>query len=380
MQINSMGFRLFSILLLFFFWRNIEFWMSSIVYKAEFYDKLRVLSLVGVWGLVFLSILTKYRLVKHGFVNAFTVVWGFVITIVLLINKSTPFVIMLCLLWPILFEYIYEFAILDRNAESKIRRLFVGILGIGVLYFGQSLIAFGFESASNMVYFLILAIPMLIATTNSKYHLMLLLLTTGAALVSLKRSMMLAMVLFWFVYFGVYCIRKYGILRSLLLASIIAIAGVYSFEYVDSLSGNNITARMESDDVTNGRDNIYDYTLLMIYNMDTQQKIFGSGHGAVKRDSILDISAHNEWLEIIYDYGYIVLFLYVILWFYMIWKWYMLWRKDSKYFIPYTLCICIWGVMSMVSQLLVYNSYVYYLFMFIAFIEGVEPSINKKSR
>jgi O-antigen ligase len=110
----------------------------------------------------------------------------------------------------------------------------------------------------------------------------------------------------------------------------------------------------------------------MIEQSTKAQLILGHGHNAVRRDSPLEISAHNEYLEIIYDYGIIALTIYLGLWIYVIKQFLFHYRNNTIFFIPYALSICIFVVMSMVSQLVLYVSYFLYLVMFWGIVQAAK--------
>ena len=132
--------------------------------------------------------------------------------------------------------------------------------------------------------------------------------------------------------------------------------------------------------MSNGRETIYEYTWQMIMNSDVEEWVLGHGHNAVFEDSPLTISAHNEFLEVIYDYGIIVLVLYLFFWLYVVRRWLFHMRCQTIYYIPYTLSICIFAVMAMVSQLILYASYFLYLVMFWAAVEAVTENDYKEYR
>lgn len=375
MKSNTLIANLFIFFLLLFFWRNIDYWMTTIIYKEEPHDTIRALSLYGLWGSSLMLISLGMNMFSKCIIHKICILWFASMLAVLIYNRSSLPDYMTCLLWPLLFEGIYIYAVSNRKADKIIHRLSVFLVILGMLSFFESLVYNGYEGASNIVYFVILAVPIVLATGNNKLDILWLVFASVLAIVSLKRSMMLALALFWIIYFLADGIKRIGKFKSLVLCLFIVYGAYQAFLYFDDLSGNNITKRMENDDVSNGRESIYDITFLMIEKATLDHKILGNGHGAVKKDSPLDISAHNEWLEIIYDYGYIVLSVYILLWLYMLHKWYMLRKEGSKYLLSYTLCLCIWAVMSMVSQLILYVSYVLYLFIFLAYVEA--KTINK---
>jgi O-antigen ligase len=144
---------------------------------------------------------------------------------------------------------------------------------------------------------------------------------------------------------------------------------------VDNISGNGLSSRTvdyKKEDISNGRELIYNVTWNMIVNSTNAQLIFGHGHNSVRADSPLRISAHNDFLEIIYDYGIIALMIYMGLWIYVIKQFIFHYRNNTIYFIPYTLSVCIFAVMAIVSQLVVYVSYFLYLVMFWGIVQAAK--------
>ena len=68
------------------------------------------------------------------------------------------------------------------------------------------------------------------------------------------------------------------------------------------------------DDGGSGRDFVWAHTWRMITEeSNVLSLLFGHGFNAVYSDSMLELSAHNDFLEIIYDYGFIGLLLYFAL-------------------------------------------------------------------
>jgi O-Antigen ligase. len=291
---------------------------------------------------------------------------------VLMYNGEPISVFVKCLLWPLLFEATFLFVSDDKRRVDSFRKFYYWVAVLGFFVFIVAMQMKAFESQSNMIYFLALAMPMLLTTRNTRLRNLLLIIISFVCVMSMKRSMILSIVLFW----GVVCMRnmfKSGKKITAIFLSVLIIGiGYVSFTMVENLSGGNLSSRLDSDqkDVTNGREEIYLITIDMIVNSSPVEFIMGHGHMAVKRDSILDISAHNEWLEILYDYGLIILFLYICLWLHLIKQWLFHYRENTRFFLPFTLSLCIFVVMSMVSQLVVYISYFLYLVMLWATAEA----------
>lgn len=135
------------------------------------------------------------------------------------------------------------------------------------------------------------------------------------------------------------------------------------YNKMDEKLGGHLTERVtreESDE--SGRKAIWATTSLMIMSSSPEKFVIGHGFNGVRENSVLEISAHNDFLEIIYDYGFFTL--YICLWIYLIRRCYFLYRYRSPLFLPYATSLSIMIVLSMVSQLLPYATYFNYLVMF----------------
>ena len=121
----------------------------------------------------------------------------------------------------------------------------------------------------------------------------------------------------------------------------------------------------------------------MIQSSSPTRLVIGHGHFGVRQDSWLEISAHNDFLEVIYDYGLVIFIFYLCLWGYVIRRAYYLYKTKSEMFLPYAASFSIFLVMSMVSHLILYTTYFNYLVMFWgmteAMIETQTPGFKRKA-
>ena len=157
------------------------------------------------------------------------------------------------------------------------------------------------------------------------------------------------------------------------------LVGIFSFNQIDAMLGGQLSERMnkEETDVGRGRLAIYDVTWLMQQHSSVDEWILGHGHNGVWHNSPLEISAHNDLMEVLYDYGLIVFILYLCLWGYVMNKCLYLYRINSYFLVPYISSICIFIVLSLVSHLVLYTSYFNLLVIFWA---GVEAFVEKEKR
>ena len=197
--------------------------------------------------------------------------------------------------------------------------------------------------------------------------------------------MILALVLFWGFVELKYLLGRGRKGLAVVVTAVMVIAMYGSFSVADDLTEGRLSERIsgedvKSGDITNGREAIYLVTIEMIKHSSPEHILLGNGHNGVRRDSPLEISAHNEFLEIIYDYGVIILLVYLGLWVYVLREWYFHYRSNTVFFLPYTMSVCIFAVMAMVSQLVLYCSYFLYLVMFWGIVAALKDRQGNKLR
>jgi hypothetical protein len=335
---------------------------NKVMYRAL------ILSTFLMVGLIFVNLGVRFR----G-IHLICYLWVLVMMVVLFVNNTAKATTYLrCLFWPLLFEATYIFVKDNNNREKSMVRFFYLIGGMGLYFFIYAMLIKNFYTQSNMIYFFILTVPILLLTENRMRRGFVLVVSTVLAMVSMKRSMILTVAVFWLVYYVNNALRNQAHRwRTIVLAIVMPFVAYFAFNYIDQLSKGYFSSRFMMEDMSNGRNDIYEMTWAMQLQSSTTQWWFGHGDDAVRHNSERVISAHNEWMEILYDYGAIVLLLYLGLWIGLIKRWFFHYKTMSKYLTAYTLSLCIFAVMSMVSQLVLYVSYFLYLVMFWATVEAL---------
>lgn len=377
MKYSRQLFYIFVPLLLVFFWRTAVFWWNSRYENVENTDVLLYGALVGIESLSLFFILVSTKIKRRERrIHIVCFLWELLMLMVLMYNRSSISACMKCLAWPLFFESTYLFIRLNPRLKDSFRKVYYLLVFLGLIVFLGAMLRKSFGSQTNMIYFLVLPVPVILLTRNTKWRNVVLLLTTFFAVLSMKRSMILSMVLFWVIIGCKYLFGSKNNGVAIALSALVLIAGYASFRIVDNVSGGFLSSRFDDDedDVTNGRETIYLVTLEMIADSSPVDLILGHGHNAVRADSIKEVSAHNEVLEIIYDYGIIILLVYFGLWFYVIKELLFHYRNDTVYLVPFTLSVCIFAVMAMVSQLVLYVSYFLYLVMFWAIVAAARET------
>ena len=370
---------LFGVFLTWFFMYSMIYWNDIVISKGEVvYNRWLFLSnffllLVSVISLAFVP-------AKKSKIQLLFVLWILDLLLIKFRNGLVIADVPKMITWPILFMTVYRF-VSDKNKRVvTLGILFMAFAVIGSVFFLSNMISEGFTRQSNLVYFPVLAIPIIMLSKNSKYGTSLLVIATVFALVSMKRSMMLAMALTWVLLLFFSFFKKGRKAKGFAISLIIGLVVYYGFNYVDQASHGFYSERFNMEDASNGREDIYDVTWFMIVTSNPSDLWLGHGYGATPKDSIMDRAAHNEFLETLYDYGIIGATLLVLFWLYVIIKWISLVRKDSPFVMSYTMSLSILLSMSMVSVLIMYNSYYNYLIIYFAAVEALEPSIIHKHK
>ena len=168
----------------------------------------------------------------------------------------------------------------------------------------------------NSIYYLLCALP--IALLNRKQRWLFLMATVIAVIASGKQAAILALGAFILVYIltdrrqhpysnkVVVCIitiTVVALLMSFLYALVFGQLGIRIWPYFEAIW----------EDGGNGRMDIYSELFSLISKSNCCEILFGhGGYGSVARN--IGISAHNDFLEILFDYGFvgIVLYFFVI--------------------------------------------------------------------
>ena len=325
------------------------------------------------FGALFVGINRNYR----G-IHLVSLLWVLIMPIVMYINHCPLADTVRTILWPLLFETTY---LCCQARESRCLFLKKEYIVLAIIGFGYFLLTrIGADHQTNTIYLCFLTLPWLMFRTEKKTMLLLVFLFTFISLLSLKRSVMLAMVLMWAFYF-IFGMKSRKNKVYIIIISIVVLGGLYlTFDKIDALTGGMLSERVNKEETDTGksREAIWAVTTDMILTSSTEELITGHGHFGVRQNSWLEISAHNDFLEVIYDYGLVIFFLYLCLWVYVLRRAYYLYKNKSELFLPYAASLSIFLVMSMVSHLILYTTYFNYLVMFWGMTEAILEAQNQE--
>jgi O-antigen ligase len=370
---SSFFYIIFLSLLLSFFYASIDFWgeaqanwdysdMNSRWLNYSFF-------LLDIFCAFVLFLNCKGK--QYSKIFIICILWLLIMPLILLYNKGSVGDYINTLLWPLLFEANYLFIV---NKKGRIKTLvlivfFVWLFGLYYFLFE----GFSVERQTNTIFYAFIPLPFFLLFKSRNMQIVILLLFTFLVLLSMKRSAMLAMALIWIMFFFILYFKgdkrkKGGICVVTILASILS---YYIFQSVDKSVGGELSERVNTEETENtGRPLIWATTWVMIHDCSPQQLILGNGHYGVKRDSFLELSAHNEYLETLYDYGIIVFVIYLYFIALLVKKCVCFYKSNSVFLIPYITSLCIFFSITMVGHLLLYTSYFNLLILFWSSIEA----------
>ena len=367
---------IFLFLLFVFLMASINYWNGNMTGEEPDSMSAKLLSYTSL-ALVAYCILLYIPIIGKGkhWIHKICIIWCCLMPFIMIHSHNNhPSEYALTIIWSLLFEVSYRICISNSNRLLKFRKLFVIVFAWGVLLLIQSRIIMTHldHDQTNTIYFSLLALPWVMLPDNRRFRIFVMAIFSILVLFSMKRSAMLIMALVWGSYFYFYLKQKRNKLVGLFLVIILLIAGYIVVSRVNEKMGGRIEERMtEETGEDTGRLAIWAIVITMIQDSSLSEYMFGHGHCAVKRDMPFELSAHNDILEVIYDYGLLILVLYLLLWYYIIMRCRGLYRIKSPLFIPYLVSVTIFVIMSMVSHLILYTSYFNYLVVFWGCVEGL---------
>lgn len=179
----------------------------------------------------------------------------------------------------------------------------------------------------------------------------------GAAIISsFKRGGLIAFILAIVAYLFIKEVVIERKFTRILLFILLIIVMFLTLVYIDNSMGNIMTERLFNIAVDggSGRNQIWDVTWDMIKRSDIEQLLFGHGYSAVIRDSYLEQSAHNDFIEVLYDWGLFIFIPYLFLHLLLIKQIYILIKQKSEHAPISAFAYVFFLILSVVSIVVLY--------------------------
>lgn len=161
----------------------------------------------------------------------------------------------------------------------------------------------------------------------------------------------------------------------LFLQLLLALSVVFTlFIYVDNFTGGYVTDRF-SNTIEDGGDqsrfNIFNGVLYSFSQSNIFEQLFGHGPLSVKMTNIQHLTAHNDFLEMLYDYGIVALIVYLLIIWDFIKKVIRSIKNRSYWMFPSIFSICTIIILSMVSHIVIMDYFIF-IIIFWSIIDALE--------
>lgn len=223
------------------------------------------------------------------------------------------------------------------------------------------------SGAVNSVYFIVLLLPLILLNNKKYIRNMGIAIIIICAIISNKRTAFLMVIVSLAVYVIMFlCSKKLSFRKKIaMVIAVIIICGVIVLLYDSNVGVINITLfdRLATiaEDGGSGRDIIYRYVIDRIKNFNVREWIIGNGYNGVFLESGLGTSAHNDFLEVLFDYGIVGLMLYVRFIVKIVLKTCHMFKKNYTVAAASFVGIMMFFFMSSFSHLIIYPTYIAYL-------------------
>jgi len=283
-------------------------------------------------------------------------------------------------------SYLASYYIIKNKPEYFLIYKWVFLIAfiLGLYYFvtgkvlQMGLSSFGMQQSSNAVFCLLTVFPFLFFFKSKPFFYSLLLVAVIAVVFSNKRSALLILAFallptLWASFSNIKTKSKRFFLIAVLGIAIGALFYYVSNEYLEG----KVFSRFEnlSDDQGSGRMEIWTYVINSLFNSNLFEWFIGHGHNAVSALGEATAS-HNDFLDVIYDYGLFVFIVYILIHIHIIRRTYYLYKTKNSLFGSYFFAFVVFFVMSWISILVVQARYLIY---FGIYWGAVEALIDRKN-
>lgn len=329
--------------------------------------------------------LTLFFFIKHKCWNTFSTtsrnkliaLWGVYVLIHGIINPAYNMPGYLTVLhafyWVSIFFLFFKggFSIQENRISNNIITIFIIIFVsylINRILFPSGDISIGYNSC----FYPLMMLPWLTLIKKPVWKWICLILLGAAVLLSVKRSCTIIYTLsIVVIYYNDFLKGKKGGITHFFIGIIILFTGYFMIN--NSTRFTVIKDRFSSieEDGGSGRDRVFEDVIFRFNNFEIKDQIFGRGYNMViaeDTETFVPISAHNDFLEVLYDYGYIGVTIFVLIHLSIILLGIKRYRRKSSDSIAIIVSYICFITMSMVSHLMIYPTYIAFLASFWGYI------------
>ncbi|MDT8421236.1 MAG: O-antigen ligase family protein [Desulfuromonadales bacterium] len=292
-------------------------------------------------------------------------------------------------LWCLMFLYSYIYSTKNRlSLEST--KCFFSILFIFNSFIFFKIFFYRNESISiyatiNEVYYVLLIVPWLFLIKQSFWRYLALFIATVVVFCSMKRTALVVLVLSYLSFFAIETYLSYGFskVKRIFVSIFLICIFMVSFAFVAQQTGDYFASRLSTmlSDRGSGRLGIYQQVYELQQNADLIHSVFGHGFNDVSRNLWsekyqVSLSAHNDFQEVLYDFGYLGLLFYLIFHFSILVKSLSFIKTKKTYASAFFISYLIFLFLSFLSHLIIYPTYFIYLSFFWGSVLGINNRDN----
>lgn len=294
--------------------------MFDYIETGSFSVILIILVMVGIATSV---ILKENRLNTNLIGKCFLLFLLPVYTLSLMYSLFNPFdsiVRYVMIIMPLLLFMTGYFITLNLNDHAIVFLSAYVVFGCLIAYFVMNYsnsIYYDITRQSASTYSILYMMPFVFCIKKRNIQYFTILLMFVILMMSLKRGGFVAFCLGTTLYLVSLHLRNMNLNKILVVvpvACFLIYAGFWLFEYMDSVTGNLMSARFSDDETGSGRTNIYLDAVSMIMGSSWNEILFGHGWNSFRTMYWGHLPVHNDFLEIVYDHGFYCAIMYLFFW------------------------------------------------------------------
>jgi len=275
-------------------------------------------------------------------------------------------------MWWAVFIGTYLFINNKETISRFINFCFGFFLIISIIYFMNiNIISHSSEpGAISSIYYIILFLPMLLILKDTKIKNISIIICVALTLLSEKRTALLIMIISFFVYeiILIYLYKRENRKKIYAILGVFVFLIAFFLLYNILIENYNVTVfdrmKLLQNDGGSNRVAIYSAVWNKIIGSSFPDLLLGRGFNGVYLSGAATTSAHNDFLEVIYDYGLFGFIPFILFYLGLIKINIKMIKLRHEYAPAFGVSIVILLFMSMFSHLIIYPTYILLLMIF----------------
>lgn len=224
----------------------------------------------------------------------------------------------------------------------------------------------------NSIYYILFAFPFTLLSRKKYIQNIAWVIVFVATILSSKRGALIILFCAWLVWMFLQLGDRKKRVGRILLYAILCVAVYFAFIEITRIFEINILERLQNiqNDGGSGRFEIWEDTLKIIAGEDFLISLMGRGYRAASIGGYTISESHNDFLQILFDYGYIGLVLFLIFCFTLIRQFILMTKNKYDNTVPYAVSLVIFFGCAMISQTILYPYWFIGISSFWGFVLG----------